>query len=270
MKQIKIITGCLLISYMLAAQSPDLDSVKLELYKINKVFDSSRYLGFDVHIDYNSDTLFGKFQQEQMDGRYILNNQRLYYKMGATEYIQNDSFVYNIYHDEKMMMMTKDVMASKSNLFPLKEFADSIIAVYGSTYTITLRNEDDSKVIEFTTSNSSLPYQRFAIYYDSVTHYPDKFEMSFMADISFYEIPDSLAAKMRIKAPKNRITMQFLNYGFPSSLEIFDDENYVYFDRVRKRYQPSEKFKGFRFIANGVGDDSGPDDTIESNPPDDH
>src|SRR5688572_16226809 len=84
-----------------------LDSAKAKLYQINKVFDSARYLGFDVHIAYNTDTLYGKFVHEEMDGNYILNEKSMYYKMGAGEYIQNDSFSYSIDHDDKSIIMVR-------------------------------------------------------------------------------------------------------------------------------------------------------------------
>src|SRR5258705_2253715 len=104
-KIIIIITVCAvaITSIALGQSPPNLDSVKAELYKINKIFDSSYYLGFDVGIAYSSDTLYGRFEHEEMKGKYILNNRNLYYKMGNIEYAQNDSFVYNIYHDEKMI-----------------------------------------------------------------------------------------------------------------------------------------------------------------------
>lgn len=266
MKKIFIALAGLMISFWSVAQ-PDIEDVKAELYKINKVFDSSRYLGFDLRIEYNSDTLFGRYQHEEMTGRYLLNDRWLYYKMGHTEYMQNDSFVYSIYHDEKMLMMTKDIIAYKSDLFPLKVFVDSIITWYEEDYTITLGEEDDYEVIEFTTTDTELPYQRFAIYYDSATHYPAKFEMSSMASLDYFEIPDSLSSIIRIRPPRTRIVMEFSNYGFSNSLDIFKDENYVYFDRQRKRYQPAQKFKAFRFVANGVEADPNSDDTIEVYPP---
>lgn len=272
MKKIKfIIAVCAVAIASVASAQPNiLDSVKTELYKVNKVFDSSYYLGFDVNIMYSSDTLFGRFEHEEMKGKYILNRRNLYYKMGNIEYAQNDSFVYNIYHDEKMMMMTKDIMASNSALFPLKEFVDSIITWYDSSYTISMYTVAESKVIEFTAITSEVPYKRFAIYYEAESHYPDRFEMSMRGELNdLYDIPDSIAALIRIKPVEKRITMSFSNYYHPKTLEMFEDNSYVYFDRQRKKYKPSEKFKAYRFITNGVeGEEYDESIEIEA-PPDD-
>jgi len=274
MKKIKIILtlSAVAIASVAFAQSPppNLDSVKAELYKVNKVFDSSYYLGFDVNIVYSSDTLFGRFEHEEMKGKYILNRHNLYYKMGNIEYAQNDSFVYNIYHDERMLMMTKDALASNSMLFPLKEFVDSIITLYDSLYTISIDTVDESKVIAFTANSGNVPYKRFAIYFEPESHYPDKFEMS-MTDALYNldDIPDSILQLIRLRPVEKRITMTFSNYYHPKTLEMFDDASYVFFDRLRKRYKPAEKFRAYRFMTNGVEGEEY-DESIEIDaPPDD-
>ena len=272
MKRIKMFLwiAFIVISPIVYAQSPpNLDSVKAELYKVNKIFDSSSYLGFNVNIVYSSDTVFGRFEHEEMSGKYILNKHNLYYRMGNMEYIQNDSFVYNIYHDERMMMMTKDIMASNSMLFPLKEFVDSIITWYDSLYTISMHTIDESKVIEFTATQTGLPYKRFAIYYEPESHYPDKFEMSMTDALSnIPDIADSIAQLIRLRSVEKRITMSFSNYYHPKTLEMFSDDSYVYFDRQRKKYKPIDKFKGYRFMTNGVEGDEY-DESIEINAPSD-
>lgn len=264
-KTISMALAVAILSPVVNAQPPNLDSIKQELFKINKVFDSSRYLGFDVNIIYTSDTVYGKFDYEEMSGKYILSDRNVYYKMGSTEYVQNDSFTYNIYHDEQMLMMTKDSISAKSSLFPLKEFVDSIITGYAASYTINLRVEEDSKVIEFIATDTIVPYKKFAIYYAQDSYYPDKFEMFFKEG---YNNPDTISSTDVLWPTNKRITIIFSNYNQPGSLDIFDDANYVLFDRMRKKYRPSEKFKAYKFIANGVdGEDD--DDSIELYPPPD-
>jgi len=258
MKRMMLAAVFVIVVYPLFAQS--VGTVKNEIYKINKVFDSTLYLGFNVDIVYNSDTAYGQFEHEEMSGNYILNDRFIYYKMGSNEYVQNDSFAYNIYHDEKLVVMTRDSVGSKSNLFPLREFIDSAVAAYDTAYLITLRDEDDSKVIEFKSRFDSLPYKRFAIYYDSATHYPDKFEMDFVEGGDFSTADSTPAYDVRVML--KHIVMNFSNYKHFSSTEIFNDENYVLFDKLRKKFRPSEKFRGYRFITNGVdGDDD--DESLE-------
>lgn len=246
------------------AQTFNLDSAKNELYKINKVFDSSRYLGFDIAIKYTSDTAFGNYEYEEMSGRYILNDRNIYYKMGNMEYIQNDSFSFTIYHDDKMMMMGRDSISAKSNLFPVREFTDSVLTWYAQVYNIAVRYEDDSKVLEFTTTDTLAPYRRFTIYYSAESYYPDKFEIYF---IEAGAGSSSGGAATDILPPsKKLITVSFSNYNSPDSLNIFDNNNYVSFDRVRGKYQPAEKFRLYRFFTNDANG-NGEDDDEELYPP---
>lgn len=245
----------------LQAQPPSLQQVKDELYKINKVFDSSRYLGFDVNIYYTSDTIFGNFEYEEMSGKYILNERNVYYKMGNMEYMQNDSFAYSIYHDEQMMMMTRDSMGSKSSLFPIKEFVDSIITWYSSLYTISLSDSDGLSVISFTATDSLAPYKRFAIYYEPSRHFPHKIEM-YSTELSEEEQSTGTA-----DVPTKRwITMAFSNYHNVETFDVFDDARYVFFDRIRRQYIPSGKYKSYKFISSGVNSEEG-DETTELYPP---
>ena len=265
-----IVSAWLVSTCILVNAQVDLDSAKTELYRINKVFDSSRYLGFDVHIEYSTDTIYGKFAYEELDGSYILNNSNIYYRMGNSEYIQNDSFVYNIYHDERMMMMTKDPITAKSSLFPLKEFVDSILNWYDTAYVISLDTAEDLNVLSFVARYDSLPYQRLAIHYNQESYYPFLIEMKFFsgtneADTVFL-VGDTTEARAFLPEKVTRhVNIGFSNYHNPGSLGVFDDTNYVYFNRQSRRYRPADKFRTYRFLANGVEAEEY-DDTIEIYP----
>jgi hypothetical protein len=273
MKKIIIIALVMMTVQGLKSQSP-LEQAKSELYNVNKVFDSSLYLGFDVAITYTSDTIYGKFAFEQMFGNYIMNDRQIYYKMGTTEYIQNDSFVYNIYHDEKMMMMTKNHVMVNSKLFPLRDFVDSILTWYDTAYNITLTPMDSGQVKElsFIAKLDSLPYRKFAIRYDSASYRPSRFEMEFFdggdeSDTVFL-VSDSIQKLPFLTKPvKRRIVMEFTHYYNPTTLNVFDNVNYIYYNRQTKRFRPAEKLRAYRLIINGVEGESEPDDTVEIWPP---
>jgi hypothetical protein len=249
----------------------NLDTAKAELYKINKVFDSSRYVGFDINFIYSSDTVYGKFAYEELAGKYILNEKNIYYRLGNTEYIQNDSFVYNIYHDEKMIMMTRDLVIAKSSLFPLREFVDSALNTYDSGYIISQSEDDELKMLGFKAKFDSIPFQWFAIYYEPESHLPDRFEMHYFdgvdeSDTAFL-LGDTIQKLAFTKHPvKRRITIKFSNYHSPNKLDVFVNENYVFFNRQTRRYSPADKFSGYRFITNGI-EGNGPDETVEVYPP---
>jgi hypothetical protein len=270
MKQLSTIIASLVLFSAVQAYAQTPDSIKQALYKVNKVFDSSTFLAFDVNITYSTDTLFGQYQHEELNGEYIVNQNNLYYKIGDIEYIQNDSFVYNIYHDEKMLMMTRDLISNTSSKFPLREFVDSTIAWYDTAYTISLSTTDaDYKVIKFTAKpdQQDVPYRSFSITYAPDNYYPDKFELTMYEALdNLPDMPDSIYQYIKIRRVHKYITMSFTNYHNPTNLEVFDNDTYVFYNRQRKRYQPSEKMKDFQFLANGVDNDEY-DKTIEIMPP---
>lgn len=251
LKTMLLATAFLVSAQLLMAQSPNLDSAKAELYRINTVFDSSRYLGFDISITYDTDTLFGRFEHQEIYGNYILNNKNLYSKMDKTEYVQTDSFVYIIYNEEKSLMMTKE-MTSNSNLFPVREFVDSIMTWYDTSYIISIRSEDSSRVIEFNGRFTDLPYTKFAVYYDAGSYYPQRIETTMQTSFDLSEVPDSLLSLVNVKPMHKKITMVFSNYHALTSLDVFDDSNYAVYDKVRKFYRLAPKYRGYRLLANGV------------------
>lgn len=267
----KIITlgFVLLLNLGLFGQPANLDSVRNELYKINKVFDSSLYLGFNITISYSSDTIYGVHESEEMTGTYILNNRHIYYKMGDNiEYAQNDSFVFSIYHDDKVMVMSKDLVPAASSLFPMREFVDSIVSWYDTAYSIVAGYDagEDSRVIRFVADQPGLPYNEFAVYYDSASHFPRKMEILFFEPLqNVGDATDSMAYFIRQKPVNKRMTISFTNYFSPESLEIFNSDTYIYYDRNRKKYMPSVKMKGYRFITSGLPNDQF-DETVELNP----
>jgi len=266
MRKLIIAVSFLIVLNNTQAQPVNIDTVKSELFKINKVFDSSMYLGFKVDAVYSSDTLFGEFEHEEMTGDYILNQKDFYYKIGNTEYVQNDSFIYNIYHDDKMMIMTYDTTAFHNSLFPLKEFLDSVINQYDSLYTISMNTDTTGiKVIEFTSLDTNAAYDRFAVYYEPLSYKPQRFELSFKGNFDLSDVPDSLRVPLMAQPLHKRLSMSFYDYYNLTSLDVFENVNYVFYDRMRKAYRPSEKYKAFRFMANGVEGEED-DDSIEAKP----
>ncbi len=268
-KMIMVLSYCLTANF-LYAQSYNIDTIKANLYKVNKVFDSSRYLGFDLKLVADTDTLFGKFEHDEVYANYVINNKNIYYKMGDIEYVQTDSFVFNIAASEKMLMMTKDPIASNASLFPLKEFVDSTIKNYQSYYTISMSHNDGNRTINFASTSADMPYTNFSITFDSISFYPRSLEMTMLGQFDLSEVPDSLKSRVKIKPMHRRITMEFTKYYPVNDLSVFQDNSYVIFDPARKLYRPVPKYRGYQFMTNGIeGENADPDteQTPETNNP---
>lgn len=255
-----IILFCMLASVQfLQAQSPMLDSARNEIYRINRVFDSSMYLGFNMDIGYRADSSNVTIETEQMSGTYVLNKKNLYYNMGGTEYIQTDSFSYTIYGDTRMMIMARNAVRNNSELLPLKTYLDSVLNYYGNAFTITIDtvhidSADYVKRILFTidsvggNSDTITNCTSFFIEYDEGSYLPSKFNFSYKEDAPVYV--DDTVFSGYIKLVKH-VNMNFSSYKAFTNTEVFNDVQYMIYNRQRKIYEPADKYKNYQFITTG-------------------
>jgi hypothetical protein len=243
-----------------------MDSAKNEMYRINKVFDSSEYLGFDLEILYKSDSANVTMDTEKMEGNYVLNKKNIYYQMGSSIYLQTDSFAYNIYPDEHTMIMTKNFISENSNAFPLRNFVDSMMYYYASSYAITLDTiaidtfETVKRIrfnrINLQSSDDVMKYNYFYIDYsyddDQGNYRPIKFEFSF-DEIAQSITLDSLGNNINPNTyvATKTVTMNFYNFRPMSGSDIFNDASYVIYNRQRKIYEPTGKYREYQFTSSG-------------------
>ncbi len=254
MKKIIILVCSVLIVQILHAQSSLLDSAKHELYQINKAFDSSQYIAFNLDIGFKADSAGITLETDQVSGNYLLNKKHMYYNMAGTEYIQTDSFSYTIYPDEKVMVMTKNFVEKASDIFPLRTFVDSVIHYYGNNYTITINTSSNDSVgyikrIAFAYNSigpaDSIPpaYTFVAIDYNDETFFPSGFIFSYLEIVE----RDSAVFTQLLKT----VSMKFSDYKAFSNTEVFNDTQYILYNRQRKIYEPADKYKEYRFMTAG-------------------
>ncbi|MGC4102994.1 hypothetical protein [Ferruginibacter sp.] len=255
MKKLLMCCFCIAATFSINAQISTLDSARNELYRINKVFDSSQYLGFNMDIFYKSDSAGTTKATDAVSGNYVLNKKNLYYKMGGIQYTQTDSFSYTAYADEKLLIMTKNQSGDISGSFPLRNFIDSVTEYYNSLYTVTIDTTmDDSVVVTkkilftadsvaITTIDGNVPYTSFFIEYEADSYYPTKFQFSY----NDKEEADSAV----FYTAKKTVTMGFSHYKIYTNTQIFEDAQYAYYNRQRKTYQPAENYKDYRFVTSG-------------------
>jgi hypothetical protein len=281
MKRIIILVVIIVLAQYSKAQSLLLDSAKHELYRINKVFDSSQYLGFNLGISYRSDSANITMETDQVDGNYVLNKHNMYYQMGSTIYVQTDSFAYNIYPDEKMMIMTKNMVVEASTVFPLKNFVDSMVYYYGANYTVSVeaialdsfefvRRIRFDKITTAPTPNApngpqgpapveGMQYNYFYIDYNYGIelgyYHPIKFEFAYDEEARS-EILDSSGNNVNTNLnatymATKTVTMNFSNFRPMMGTEVFNDNKYVFYNRQRKIYEPTNDYREYQLTTSG-------------------
>jgi hypothetical protein len=226
-----------------AQNSLMLDSVKNEIYRINKVFDSSGYMGFSLNIQYCTDTAAsGACRRDEKNVEY--------------QYIQNDSFTVNIDHTEKSMIVTKNNFNQLSGSFMLKDFLNNSLAFYSSVYTITIVDVDSLyRTILFVTNDILSPYKNFSVTYDNETYQPKFIEAALTEKL---EVTDDSSQTDLLN---QNLKLTFLNYRLIPTGKIFDEQNYFFKNKATKRCMPADKYKYYHFITAGIDEDE-----LEDNP----
>ena len=256
MKRIILLLCIITLGKFAKAQTPLLDSARAELLLVNSAFDSSQYLAFNLDISYRSDSVNSTVETDQMSGNYVLNKKNLYSNMGGTEYIQTDSFSYTIYSGEKMMIMARNFVGRNSDAFPLRLFIDSVVHYYSENFNIVMDSIPVDSVNSFkrisfihksstTTPLDSSNYIKFLIEYNPDSYLPQKFEFGYKEKNA---TEDSIPITVEYY---KTVSMLFSHYHVFNQTGIFDDAQYIIYDRQRKIYEPNDKYKEYKFMTAG-------------------
>jgi len=274
MKRVFIVISLLAFAMTGLAQVSVQDSAANEIYRINKVFDSSIYMAFNLSISYKSDSAGITKETDQMDGNYLLNGHNLYYSMGGAVYVQTDSFAYNIDPEEKSMVMTKNFIANNNEVFPLHSFTNAMMTTYGSLYNITIQSiavdsgefvrrirfERGSATPSVTSGTAPVEegtqYNYFYIDYtygdETGFYHPIKFEFSY-DEPAQSEATDSSGNTLTGNSyiATKTVTMNFSGFTTSLNTDVFNDSKYVYYNRQRKVYEPAGIYRNYEFNTSG-------------------
>ncbi len=244
------IAACITVKAQTVAER---DSAKQELLAVYKLFDSSAYLGFDMQVQYHTDSSAGKFHRYEKNGVYYLNKNNFFYQEAEMEYMQNTAFAISIDHAEKTMLVARTA-ATPAGAMLLKDFIDNVLDVYASSYTIGLKYADSNlRRISFTLNGNPAAapaYKRFSLLYDTATNYPESLDIELTQKLPLNLPPGSTMVQ---PAPLRQfITINFSGFRALPGTRIFDANNYFVYDNNTKRYSPAEKYKYYRLILAGI------------------
>jgi hypothetical protein len=271
MKRIIIFIGLTLFFQLAKSQGIPLDTIKKQLYEVNRVFDSSYFLQFTVKYQYETDTILGNFDKSEKTGNYIVKGASFYYKLDNIEYMQNDSLSLSLFHGDKIIILSKKQIDVVSRILPLRELVDSVVSGYADYYHISVSSDNDAGevTVSFITDSVNALYSSFSITYDADTKYLHRliFNYTEMEALS-QAIPDSDTSSSnyideKIVPRKKKMTMLFSDYHLADvDFGLFNQDNYILFDHIKKIYTPIEKYRGYQLYVNGI--DQGDYDVTEN------
>jgi hypothetical protein len=230
------------------AQTPP--AVLQTLQSIYHNYDSVKYLSFDVKFNYGSDTLLGKFDDEQMDGTYTLAGNKAKYRLGDIDFMQNDSFFIAVYNNDKLIMVDEPKAINMGSQLPMRQQIDSLLLAYDNHYNISSYNQSaDTGVIQLLSTDSLAQFDRFALQYDSRSYmlYQVSYEYKEPAELDTAVLSSYQASTQTTGVPlqKKRFTIRFLNYRYENFNEAaYDENNYIWFENGMCK--PAAKYEGYK------------------------
>ena len=210
---------------------------------IYKSYDSTTFLTFDLKFTYASDTLYGKFSSDKLEGTYTMSGKKARYNLGNIDFLQNDSFFITVYNDDKIILVADPRTNNVGNELPMRQAMDSLIQAYGQHYNITQLQDSVSGLgkINFEKSDSLAQFLNFAITYKLHANLLNSIEYKYEE----YDHDDSITTSTIPTLRKKMLFIEFLNYrGDNFSDSDYSENNFIWFEDGECK--PVAKYKDYK------------------------
>jgi hypothetical protein len=215
------------------------------LYSIYGKYDSLANMTFDIKYTYGSDTLYGDYIYDVLEGTYTMYGKKAMFRLGDIEYLQNDSFFVAVYNKDEMIIVADPKKSNSGSYLPLRDQMDSLMAASAAHYTITTTLNDSTGHIIFTRADSLAQFNSFVIEYDAENKFLRSLNYVFTEDAT---LPNSTVDKLRTR----RLKVEFLHHRFDNfSDQLYDENKYVFFENGECK--PVSKYAGFRVFYSRTG-----------------
>lgn len=235
---------------LVSAQAEEANSIMQRLYQ---KYDSLNLFRFDVKFTYSSDTAYGDYSYDVIQGTYIMNRGKVKYRLGNIDMLLNEHHYIAVYNDQHVILIS-DKGSHANQALPMRQTIDSMLKVYDDQYSITLSLNMDSTLgeIRFVSTDSSTLFTEFKIIYDNEDDLLLSMEYSFIGPPQLFRLTDNdsqaLIENGVITYRKQKLKIDFINYGFeelaPGS---FLTEQYVWYEGGE--WKPVPKYRSYRVFA---------------------
>lgn len=245
----------------LQAQTLTTDSTRKLLFRLNKVYDTTQNIAFDVRFLYDkvNDAQLGLVNHSEVNGSYIFNGKKAFYKLGDVEYLRNDSFAIAAYITDKIIVVSKPESKSASGYIPFNEMLDSITTSMVYAYTATAYAKTDTvNTVQFVKNHDSIPgYDTLRLSYNPVSYILIGMETCFREMPDVIENEDDLPPAANPASPSAgnsepppatvpvKLRIRFTDHRFHSTEPYTFSEARFIIEKNPNEWEPSDLYKGF-------------------------
>jgi len=235
------------------------DTAKAVALNFFRTYDSIPYLTFDVKFTLFSDTVYSDFSHESTSGTYTMSGKKAKYSLGDVEYLQNDSVLVAVYHNDQVMVVSDPPAGNAGNYVPMRDALDSLLYAYTANYDIYVKSTSTDPDTDTTgyirlvkkTGDTVAVYNKYLIEFDIAQNLITKVEFEYTKPgEELTSVDDVTPGQMLLKNTPRRMTMRinFLNYRFDNfSSDIYSETNFVWEeDGV---YKPVEKYINYKVYS---------------------
>jgi hypothetical protein len=217
------------------------------LYSIYAKYDSLEGLTFDIKYTYTSDTLYGDFIYDVLEGNYTMYGKKALFHLGDIDYMQNDSFFVAVYKKDEIILVTDPRKTNSGSFLPLREQMDSLMLSYAEHYTNTTSENDSTGKIVFTAKDSMAQFKSYVIEYDA------QVRVMLSLNYEFEElVPVDPETSSEMVMRTRRLKVEFLKYRFDNfSEDLYDESKYIFFENGE--WKPASQYASFRVFYSRTG-----------------
>ena len=211
---------------------------------IYQKYDSINFLSFDVSYIYTTDTAYGDFSHEKLDGSYTMAGKRAKYNIGDIEFMQNDSFFIAVYTQQKMIVVADPHSDNSGNELPMRKMIDSIINFSGQHYTISNYSDTSTGILRFDRTDSLADFDLLKVAYDTTSNLLKSIKYVY-TEMQVLNPEDTTGAPPKIIPRHKSLEIEFSNYrvdNLPD--ELYNENSYVWFENGECK--PVQKYADYK------------------------
>lgn len=237
MKKFIIKVGLLiaLFNYARAACAQQYQSALEDIQKIQKSYTDNGYVSFKILFSYAKISAPATMV-DSLSANYKYKSGKFYCKLGAIEFVQNDSMNVALYNKDKIMMIGKAYKTMERGNMLIDGWDSTFVAENIDTITVTSVGANKKMQIFFKPNSA---YSNCTLEYNKQNYRPQK--ISYIKKSSMY-YPDSTG-----KADGIIATMQFSGYSNAAFNEsVFDTRKFTI--KQNGKWMPQALYSTYRFV----------------------